>query len=55
MAEFCRECFIRCLLPDPKDIPYIVMSEDNDFCEGCGKVAPVVLYIDRNLKGKKKN
>lgn len=55
MAEFCRECFIRYLLPDPMDIPYIVMSEDDDFCEGCGKISPVVLYIDKRSEREKKN
>ena len=53
MAEFCRECFIKYLLPDPMDIPYLVMSQDKDFCEGCGKVVPVVLYVDTERKKKK--
>ena len=54
MAEFCKECFIKHLLPDPMDIPYLVMSKDDDLCEGCGKIAPVVLYIDVERKNKKK-
>ena len=53
MAEFCRECFIKHLPSDPKDIPYIVMSKDSDFCEGCGRVLPVVLYIQRDFERKK--
>lgn len=45
MAEFCRDCFIKFLCPTPPDIDRIVMTDDDDFCEGCGEYKPVVEYI----------
>lgn len=35
MAELCRNCFIEIWKPSDNDIDNIVMSEDNDMCEGC--------------------
>lgn len=49
MAEFCKACFISCLHPSRDEIDHIVMSEDVDLCEGCGKVLPVVAYIDMDV------
>lgn len=46
MAELCRKCFIETWLPNAYDIEHIVMSEDNDFCEGCMDCVPYVDYID---------
>ena len=45
MAEFCRECFIKYLGPTQDEINRIVMSDDNDFCEGCMDCDLYVLYI----------
>lgn len=46
MAEFCRECFIHHLAPSKYDIDHIVMSEDEDVCEGCMKWGKYVDHID---------
>ena len=35
MAELCRKCFIEIWRPSQYDIDHIVMSKDNDMCEGC--------------------
>ena len=45
MAEFCRECFIKAWHPSQNEIDHIVMSNDNDFCEGCMNCGLYVLYI----------
>ena len=42
MAEFCRECFKRCIEPGALD-KYIIVSKGEDLCEGCGKFKQVVL------------
>ena len=42
MAEFCKECFKRCIEPGAID-KYIVISEDEDLCEGCGEFKQVVV------------
>lgn len=46
MAELCRKCFIETWHPNAYDIEHIVMSEDNDYCEGCMDCVPYVDYID---------
>lgn len=46
MAEYCKKCFIRINHPSQDEIKHLVLSRENDFCEGCGKLMPVVLYID---------
>lgn len=46
MAELCRKCFIETWHPNAYDIDHIVMSDDNDFCEGCMDCVPYVDYID---------
>jgi hypothetical protein len=46
MAEFCRKCFIETFYPNAYEREHIVMSEDNDFCEGCMDHVPYVDYID---------
>ena len=46
MAELCRKCFIETWHPNAYDIEHIVMSEDNDFCEGCMDCVPYVDHID---------
>ena len=45
MAEFCKDCFIKHFHPTKKEIKNIVLSKDDDFCEGCGEFKPVVEYI----------
>ena len=54
MAELCRKCFIKTWHPNAYDTAHIVMSKDNDFCEGCVDCVPYVDYIDtselRNIK-----
>ena len=53
MAEFCKRCFIDRLMDSRDQTLYkqekitLVMSEDNDFCEECGKILPVVIRIVR--------
>lgn len=46
MAELCRKCFIETWFPNAYDIEHIVMSDDNDFCEGCMDCIPYVDHID---------
>ena len=56
MAEFCKECFKRNIAVPSDGITddMLVVSEDVDFCEGCGEWKPVVLYVkdteDNNTK-----
>lgn len=42
MAELCKECFIKTWNPCAYDLEHIVMSENNDFCEGCMDCVPDV-------------
>lgn len=55
MAELCRECFIKTWHPYIDDAAKleleedIVMSEDNQICEGCGKCIPCVHHIGKEL------
>lgn len=46
MAELCRKCFIETWRPNAYDLEHIVMSEENDFCEGCVDCVPYVDHID---------
>lgn len=48
MAEFCKECFKRCIEPGALD-KYIIVSEYDDLCEGCGEIKKVV--IEYNTEG----
>ena len=54
MAFSCKECFIHTWLIVPEMKKYkdgklrIIMTEDNDFCEGCCRVGPVVDYIEED-------
>lgn len=45
MAEFCKECFIDLLCPSEDEINRIILSDDEDLCEGCGQYKKVVSYI----------
>lgn len=49
MAELCRECFIRVWHPSQEDIDNIVMSDDNELCEGCMKCDNYVHHIGKGL------
>ena len=44
MAEFCKECFKELLFNDYED-DQLIISEDDDLCEGCGEFKPVVIKI----------
>lgn len=51
MAEFCKECFLRIegnseWVKDKE----IIMSEDLDLCEGCGKFKQVVVKVKEKYK-----
>ena len=46
MSELCKQCFIETWHPNAYDIEHIVMSEDNEFCEGCMNCGPYVERID---------
>lgn len=48
MAEFCLRCFLNLLKPNAYECSHIVMSDDNDFCEGCNDYAPYVADIDQS-------
>lgn len=53
MAELCKECFLKTWHPYVEDISSfeedIVMSEDNEVCEGCGRFLPYVHHIGKEL------
>ena len=44
MAEFCKECFIK-IEPEYVKNKELILSEDDDLCEGCGQFKPVVIDI----------
>lgn len=46
MAELCRKCFIETWHPNAYDRHHILMSEENEFCEGCMDCVPYVSSID---------
>ena len=46
MAEFCLDCFKK-FEPNANE-DNTVLSEYNDFCEGCGEVKPVVICFEEN-------
>ena len=52
MAEFCKDCFRSKLLTYLENQlikdEQIVMFEEDGFCEGCGKVKPLVHYVKEN-------
>lgn len=43
MAEFCKECFMK-MYGDLKG-KKIIMSKDEDLCEDCSELKPVVIKI----------
>ena len=52
MAEFCKECFIKHLKPTKEEEEHIILSEEVDFCEGCGNYDYVVEGIDLNARSE---
>lgn len=50
MAELCLGCFLETWTPNAYDRAHIVMSNGNEFCEGCMKYVPYVDYIDQSNK-----
>ena len=48
MAELCLKCFLETWNPNAYDRAHIVMSNDNEFCEGCMDCAPYVDHIDQS-------
>lgn len=50
MAELCIKCFIETWHPNAYDRAHIVMSDDNEFCEGCFDCVPYVDHIDPSDK-----
>ena len=50
MAELCFECFLDTWNPDAYDRAHIIMSNDNEFCEGCMDCVPYVEAIDQSEK-----
>jgi len=46
MAEFCFECFNRLKLGDKTyKEEELIISDEEDFCEGCAEWHPVVISI----------
>ena len=48
MAEFCKECFIKNIaVPlDNTTDEMLIMSEEVEFCEGCGEIKPIVVTVN---------
>ena len=46
MAELCLKCFLETWRPNAYDRTHVVMSTDNEFCEGCLDCVPYVDHID---------
>lgn len=45
MAEFCKECYKAKLDPSAED-DRIILSQEEELCEGCGETKKVVLHYD---------
>ena len=45
MAEFCKKCFIEKLRATEDEIKRIVLTDFNDYCEGCGTIGKVVDHL----------
>lgn len=54
MAEFCRRCFIDKMLDYREQEEYdageltVQMSDDDDLCEACGSIGPIVERVVYN-------
>lgn len=42
----CKKCYIKYMKPSKKDIKRMVMSEDEEYCECCGRRCQIVEYIE---------
>lgn len=42
----CKKCYVRRMKPSKRDIKHLVMSEENERCECCGRIGQVVEYIE---------
>ena len=49
MAEFCKECFKNIFHPSNDEYKRIVLSLDNDFCEGCSNCTQYVDHIAKTV------
>lgn len=56
MAELCKECFLETWFPYAEDIRSIeediVMGECEALCECCGKYAPYVHHLGKDISCK---
>lgn len=57
MAEFCEKCFRQYLLTNSeRNTVQVVLSDDEDFCEGCNRTVRVVQYAsDPDADSSEKN
>lgn len=46
MSELCLQCFLDTWKPNAYDREHIIMSRDNEFCEGCMDCIPYVECVD---------
>ena len=46
MAEFCKHCFLTKVAPNLSSSSMLIMSEMDDYCEGCGTYDKVVLRVE---------
>ena len=44
--SLCKKCFIKLAKPSKKTIKSIVLTDYEETCEHCGKVGPIVDYIE---------
>lgn len=52
MAEFCIECAKEHLGFTSRELKRAILSEELDYCEGCGQWKPVVVVIRPGLLDK---
>lgn len=52
MAEFCKRCFKERIAPYEL-VENLVLSDDVDFCEGCGEFKQIVVCIKKITPNKK--
>ena len=53
MAEFCKECFKDVFHPSKDEYDRIVLSVDNDFCEGCMNCTQYVDHFAKTVEAAK--
>lgn len=42
----CKKCYVKIMKPSKRDIKRIIMSEENEKCECCGRIGPFVEYVE---------